>query len=418
MADAGIRSHSASPVDGQPRHNWDLAVDKSLRALAAQGFYLDEFNDSTDDAKLTSAIAAQQAATDRNMPAIVLPCRPISFTTPRQLYNGVKIVGPPGYEGQKNPDISSGQYAGPEITLGGSISSGTSSWWNGSASTGDVNDAWFANFQVQGSQGSSTHQFIDFTSGGSMYPAAMHSLSFNFMRGVLGRTDRKWLTTQCAITGNWTINNCWDTCINWGGSDNHLAPAMMNIGVSQSASQTGGLTTYFMKLDTIELTVGGKIYISTMNGWRGILGSGNSSVDWYGGVVEGFKPTRVNGLLAGPGPGSQIKITGGAWNFHGTKIGQFMDNPDATEDGGLWISGNTSGQASTEVGLFGVQFYGQNLGTENAIQHTGGRLYAAGIQRRTGETGVWTGRPKILTTATAGTGAYTYSNPDQSLVTV
>lgn len=403
------------PASGADWSAWGSAIDRDVRALIAQGFYLDEYT-GTDTEKLTAAIADATAATDRNRPAIVLPCRPISDTIPRTLFNGVKVVGPPGYEGQKNPDIAGGQYGGPEITLGGSISSGTASWWNSPGS--DVHDAWFANFQVQGSQGSSTHQFIDFASGGSMYPAAMHSLSFNFMRGVLGRSDRKWLTTQCSITGNWTINNCWDTPITWGGSDNILAPSMMNIGVSQSAAQTGNLTRYFMRIDTNELTVAGKVYISTMNGWRGVLGTGNSSVDWYGGVIEGFKPTRVNGLLAGPGPGSQVKIDAGVWNFFGTKIGQGMDNPDASEDGLVQINGATTGQATTEVGLHGVQFYGQNLGTRNAVDHNGGRLYAAGICRRTSEIGVWSGRPKVSTLALANAGAYSFACPDFSMTTL
>lgn len=401
------------PSTGASWSTWGDDIDTVVKAMAATGFWLDEF-DGTDDQRLDAAIAAQQAATDRNMPAIVLPSRPMTFTTPRQLYSGCKIVGPAEYSGQKNPDISGGSRSGPEVTLGGSISSGTSSWWRSPGS--DVNNVLMANFQVQGSQGSSTHQFLDYAGGGSMYPASFHSLSFNFMRGVFGRTDRKALMTQVTLTGDWTINNCWDTCITVGGSDFNISPSMMNIGVSQSAAQTGDLNRYFIKLDTAEVTVGGKVYISGMNGWRVLLISGNSSVDWYGGVLEGFKPTRTNGLLAGPAPGTLVRITGGAVAFHGTKIGQGMDNPDASEGGLMQIEGNTSGQASTEVSLHGVQFYGQNLGTVPAIKHNGGRLYAAGILRRTAETGVWTGRPKISTTASAGTGAYTYSNPDQSLV--
>lgn len=390
------------------------AMDATLRAMAAEGFRLDEFA-GTDDEKLTAAIAAQQGATDRNMPVIVLPSRPMTFTTPRALYSGLKIIGAPEYSGQKNPDISGGSRSGPECTMSGSISSGTSSWWRSPG--GDVNNILFANFQVQGSQGSSTHQFLDYAGGGSMYPASFHSLSFNFMRGVFGRSDRKALMTQVTMTGDWTINNCWDTAITVGGSDFNISPAMMNIGVSQSAAQTGDLNRYFLKLDTAEVTLGGKIYISAMNGWRGVLISGNSSVDWYGGIIEGFKGTRTNGLLAGPGPGSLVKITGGSVNLFGTKIGQGMDNPDASEGGLIDISGNTSGQASTEVGLHGVQLYGQNLGTANAIRHTGGRLYAT-VTRRTAETGVWSGRPKIATTATPGAGAYAFTNPDQSLTVV
>lgn len=402
----------ASPVVGSPRQNWDEKIDKAVRVLIEQGFHWDEYT-GTDAEKWTAAIADQQAATDRNMPAIVLPTRPITDTLPRQLYSGCKVVGPSIYSGQKNPDIASGSRSGPEVTLGGSIGSGTSSWWRSPGS--DVNNVLMANFQVQGSQGSSAHQFLDYAGGGSMYPASFHSLSFNFMRGVFGRTDRKALMTQVTLTGDWTINNCWDTAITVGGSDINISPSMMNIGVSQSAAQTGDLNRYFIKLDTAEVTVGGKVYISGMNGWRVLLISGNSSVDWYGGVLEGFKPTRTNGLLAGPAPGTLVRITGGAVAFHGTKIGQGMDNPDASEGGLMQIEGNTSGQASTEVSLHGVQFYGQNLGTVPAIKHNGGRLYAAGILRRTAETGVWTGRPRISTTATAGAGAYSYYNPDQSL---
>lgn len=405
--------NASLPAAGTGWTAWGQGIDATVRAMAAEGFRLDEYT-GTDDEKLTAAIADQQGATDRNMPAIVLPSRPMSFTTPRQLYSGIKLVGASEYSGQKNPDISSGSRSGPECSLGGSISSGTSSWWRSPGS--DVNDVLMANFQVQGSQGSSLHQFLDYAGGGSMYPASFHSLSFNFMRGVFGRTDRKALMTQVTMTGDWTINNCWDTPIFVGGSDFNIAPSMMNIGVSQSAAQTGDVNRYFLKLDTAEVTLGGKIYISAMNGWRGVLISGNSSVDWYGGVVEGYKPTRINGLLAGPGPGSLFKITGGSVNLFGTKIGQGMDNPDASEDALMIISGNTAGEASTEVGLHGVQFYGQNLGTVNAIKHTGGRLYAA-VTRRTAETGVWSGRPVIATSATAGEGPYTFSCPDQSLTT-
>lgn len=401
-------------LPGAGSTNWYehyASMDATLRGMAAESFRLDDY-DGTDDEKLTAAIEDQQAATDRNMPVIVLPSRPMTFTTPRVLYSGLKIMGSAEYSGQKNPDISGGSRSGPECTLAGSIGSGTSSWWRSPG--GDVNNILFANFQVQGSQGASTHQFLDYAGGGSMYPASFHSLSFNFMRGVFGRSDRKALMTQVTMTGDWTINNCWDTPIHVGGSDFNISPSMMNIGVSQSAAQTGDVNRYFLKLDTAEVTLGEKIYISAMNGWRGVLISGNSSVDWHGGIIEGFKPTRTNGLLAGPGPGSLVKITGGSVNFFGTKIGQGMDNPDASEGALIDISGATTGEATTEVGLHGVQLYGRNLGTVAAIRHTGGRLYAT-VTRRTSETGVWSGRPRVATAALLNTGAYSYVNPDQSL---
>lgn len=389
MADVGIRS-TTKPAANASWLTWGNSIDATVRALAEGGFHLDEFDDATDDAKLTSAIAAQQAATDRNMPAIVLPSRPMNFTTPRTIYSGLKIV-PSRPNGQKNPEIAGGQYSGPEVTLGGSITSGASSWWNSPGA--DTNDVFFCGFQVQGSQGSSTHQFLDYAGGGSMYPCAFYNLSFNFMRGAIGRSDRKALMTQADFMGTWTMNNAWDCQINFGGSDIRV-DWLNNIGVSQSAAQTGTLTRYFWKINTTEVDIIGKTYISAMNGWRGVLIDGNSSVNIYAGVLEGYKPTRINGLLAGPAPGSLLKIDGGSVNLFGTKIGQGMDNPDASEDGLVQVNGG-------EVGMFGVQFYGQNMASVNAVDHNGGRLSMYGITKRTAEAGTWINRPRVSSQAPA-----------------
>lgn len=371
------------------------------------GYYLDSFTGS-DDQRLTAAIAAQQASGGTtNMAPIILPNRPLAFTTPRTLYSGCKIIGP-NASGQKNPELSGGNLVGPEISLGGSISSGTSSWWNG---TGSVYDVYMANFSVQGSQGSSLHQFLDQPSG-TLYACEFHALSFNFMRGVFGRSDRKCLMTQVALTGSWTMNNAWDCQSFIGGSDCIFwMDSFNNVGTSSSPVQTGDVNRYYFKFDSLEATIG-KAYLSTLNGWRGMLLSGNgNSIELHGGVYEGYKPTRIDGLLSGPGPGSQIKVTGGSVAMFGTKIGQGMDNPDGSESGLLQISGG-------EVSLHGVQFYGQNMGTANAVSHTAGRLYAAGIHRRQNEGGAWSGRPRFATALTAGTGANAFSCPDQSVAVV
>jgi hypothetical protein len=405
---------TALPAAGN--QNWYAhyqAMDEAARRGEYDAFHLDEFT-GTDDQKLTAAIAAQQADTARNMPPIILPSRPISFTTPRQMYSGMKIIGA-HKTGQKNPELSSGQLGGAEITFGGSVGNGASSWLNNAASTSQLFNIHVADISLQGSQGAATHQFVDCTAG-TLYACNFDAVSGNFMRAMYGdhAGGRKCLVTQVSWTGNNTWNNAWKCQMFIGGSDVLVSPDMMNIGVSQSAAQTGTLATYFIVLDSLEADLAGKVYVSTMNGWRGLLISGTSNINMVGGVYEGFKPTRVNGLLGGPGPGSQIKVTGGVVSMFGTKIGQGMDNPDATENGLLDISGG-------EVNLFGVEFYGRNLGTPaspavKAITHTGGRLMALGVTRRPGETGYWTGRPQIETTATPGTGTYTYCNPDQSVV--
>lgn len=364
------------------------------------------------------------------MPPIIPPCRPINVTLPEQFYSGLKIIGPFDI-GQKNPDISGGSRSGPEFILGGSIGNGTSSWWRSPG--GDVNNVTMANFQVQGSQGAATHQAFDYAGGGSMYPATFHSLSFNFMRSIFGdyASGRKFLATQVDWTGAWTWNNAWRTQFYVGGSDMNFMPSMINIGVSQSSAQTGDLTRYFMVISAAEMTVAGKVYISTMNGWRGVLLEGVANhIEWHNGVVEGFKPTRTNGLLAGPGPGTQFKITGGTVKFFGTKIGQGMDNPDASEAGLVEISGGSStpgDDPTTDVGMFGTQFYGANMGTVNAIKHRGGTLRLYGIGRRLNETtyavanslstyaNPWSGKPRVSTSATGSTGPYEFYNDDLSV---
>ena len=144
---------------------WASGVDTSMRAWAnASGIHVDEQSGSTFKDRLDQAIAEQQAATDRNMPPIVLPNGPNSDTVPRQMYSGLKLINAMGATGQKNPELSSGNFVGPEITLAGTIGNGTSSWWHNNAGS-TLYNVYMAGFSVQGSQGSATHQFVDNASG-------------------------------------------------------------------------------------------------------------------------------------------------------------------------------------------------------------------------------------------------------------
>ena len=67
---------------------------------------------------------------------------------------------------------------------------------------------------------------------------------------------------------------------------------MCNVGVSSSPAQTGDYEdTYFIHFNHANGIVGGRLYLSAMNGWRGILIDGNqSSIKFSGAVVEGYKP--------------------------------------------------------------------------------------------------------------------------------
>ena len=262
------------PTDGAT--GWGAQIRGAIDGLTAGGYYLDSYT-GTDDQRLTAAIADQQANTGgTNMAPIILPARPLSFTTPRTLYSGCKIIGA-HRTGQKNPELSSGTYVGPEITLGGSITSGTSSWWNG---TGSIYDVYMADFSVQGSSGASIHQFMDLpVASGTLYACEFHALSFNFMRAVFGRKDRVMGFTQVILTGSWTLQNLWDTQLSIGGSDCALwMGGYVNMGPSGSAAQTGTLadSDYELLFSNLSNTDCGYIYCTVLNGWRGLRRRGRS----------------------------------------------------------------------------------------------------------------------------------------------
>ena len=412
MADAGIRS-TGIPSSGASWLSWGTSVDASLRAMAAGGFWLDEYT-GTDDEKLTSAIADQQAATDRNMPPIVLPDRPLTFNQVRTAYSGLKLIASHA-TGQKNPELSSGTYVGPEITLGAAVSSGTSSWWVG---TGSIYDVFMSGFSVHGSSSAATHQFWDQNTG-TLYACEFNALSFNFMRGVFGRYDRACYFTQVMLTGSWTMNNLWETQIHIGGSDDALfMGSLCNIGTSQSAAQTGSYSTQFydIYLEGISNTNVGMIYLSLLNGHRGLRvgGTSGNGINFHGGVYEGYKGT---GTTAGGQPlrasGSVVRLDSGSGSFFGGNFGQAMASPNAAEHGYIEVAGG-------EWDFFGPTFYrGDTADTVPVLYQSGGRVLIQGAKMRQNET--WSTRPKYqLSGVTAGASSSTpaFYCPDQSLVTV
>ena len=120
--------------------------------------FLDDMAGSTDDDKLTAAISAQQSTA--GMPPIVLGARNHSFNQTRTLYSGLKLIGQS--TGPKNLEQSP-NFVTSRITLGSSVSSGTSSWWV--TPGGNLFDIYMGDFAVQGNGGSSVHQFIDVNTG-------------------------------------------------------------------------------------------------------------------------------------------------------------------------------------------------------------------------------------------------------------
>lgn len=409
---AGIKTFSSSPIVPTPGSATQAANKSYVDAAAAggstwEGVLLDSFAGATDDDKLTAALAYQSSTDGR--PPILLGARSYTFNQTRNLYSGLKIIG--ATSGPKNMELSSGAFVPTQITLGASITSGTGSWWVPPGAGGDVYDVYMANFGVQGNSGSSVHQFLDYPIGtGTMYACEFHSLSFNFMRGVFGRKDRKCAITQVVFSGHWTANNLWDTQFYLGGSDNQLwVGGMINIGPSSSALQTGTYADgdYELIFDGLSKTDVGYIYMSALNGWRGLkIGSTNSwGLSFFGGTYEGYNSSTSRA------PGTVIRIEGGQGTFFGPRVGQAMASPDVAEGGYVHITGG-------EWNFIGPQFYrGSTADTVPVIYQAGGRLMVTGATKLGSET--WTTRPILETGAAGGNaadpGSYTTYCPDLSM---
>jgi hypothetical protein len=377
--------------------------------LRETGIWIHTFPGANDDERLSAAIAEQRrSAATENMPPMILPYRsfmvnPVAYR--RTLYNGLKLIGP-HKSGQKNPELAAGNLVGSEIVFTAANGSTPTPWWVGTGS--GVFDVMMSDFSLQGSQGSGRNVFVDVPTG-TLYACTFDGISSNFMYGMYGHDTSKCLVTQVTWRGDCTWNNCWGPPVHIGGSDFNFEMAMCNIGVSTSPVQTGTLNRYFIKLNQANGIIGGRIYITANNGWRGVLVSGRqSSVKFSGMVVEGFKPTGTR--EAGPAHGALVRQQDGSVAWTACDFGQAMAFPQPGERG-LYTMVNG------EVSFDQCTWYGQNMATTPAIDHQGGSVIVNGALRRLGE--AWVGRPRYRTAATgapvANGTAYSFHCSDRSM---
>jgi hypothetical protein len=367
------------------------------------GIWLHTFGGANDDDRLDQALELQQQSPN-NCPPIILGYRDWNFdpvNRPRVIRSGTKLIAPHS-SGQTNAELNGGNYVGVHCKLATKGDGTPTVWWRGE---GTMYDVYFADLALSGSQGSGRAVFVD-NPNGNLYACTFAGITGDFMYGMYGYDNSKCLCTQVTWTGNATWNNAWGTQLNIGGSDINIAMDMCNIGVSSSPAQFGDESTYFVKFGSANAIVGGRIYISTMNGWRGILIEGrSSSIKFSGAVVEGYKPTGPNDG-GGPGPGTLVRQVDGSTYWSGVDFGQAMANPAGHEGGYVQIEGG-------EAVFVGCTWYGQNAGDVPGIEHRGGRVTALGSMRRLAEG--WKGRPRYRTDADAGEGDVAFCCPDGSM---
>lgn len=404
-AGAGVALASAVARTYDPK----LAAEATADGSGAHP--ISTFPGANDNERLTNAMSYQAAQVGR--PPIIISARDTwyDWTSPHPLYSGAHLIGPPG-GGPKNLELASGAYVPAKVKLGGSVTSGASSLFVAPAGVNNIYNVFMGGFGVQGSLGSSVHQFLDFPlSSGTLYACEFWNLGFNFMRGLFGRKpDRKCAVTQVIFSGHWVANNLWDTQFYLGGSDADLfGSGYINIGVSQSPAQTGTFADndYMIILESLSKYKVGYIYLTALNGWRGLKVLGNSGTSgglFSGGIYEGYKSGT-------PAPGTLVRLEGGRGKFDGVGFGYGMGAPDPAEGGLIHITG---GEWEFDSPTF---WRGARAETAPVIFHTGGRVSVKGAHTASGE--AWTGRPRYRTTAPSApgpnAGSYAFYCPDLSM---
>lgn len=334
----------------------------------SNGVSLDSFSGANDDAKLDAALAYASAQT--YPPTITFPRRGFVFTTAnRTPFEGMRIQGMPGYG---NPERASGGKSPSKIQL-----AMTGPWWNNSVETFGI----------------SLHQLTFYQSSGAWilggtgnyYCLSMRDIFTSNLRGCIGTAGgaNKVLMTAASLTGDWEVNNCYNTAFNIGGSDNVLWSDGMLLD-SATAFYTAGTATnqFHIVMDFMERSYIGPLYITCEGQWRAIRTEGTAAYGqntWNGLRVEGRNATDdCDDAL--------MQINGGTQRFIGCNFAYAMGAP--TRNNGVIE------HAGGFLSLTDCAYQRSNTAAETVpfiYSNTTGKLRVNGIA----PIGTWTGLPRV-----------------------
>lgn len=286
---------------------------------------LDSFAGATDDDKLTAALSYAQKQVF--FPAIQFPNRDVVLNKcGRTPFSGMKLIGPGAPGGPKNLELSNGNYSNSKVRL--NCGTNTSAWMSATKSLYDI---YIGNLAFYGA---STSQFWHQPlSSGTLYACQFDALTFFGFKHIFGNPTAKAAFTQVYFTGHWQVIGPSDTQFTIGGSDNSFwTGGYLNIGGNP---QLAGANRYLMSFDSIGKTDVGKVYITAMNGWKGIKISGSSSfgkLNFFGGEFEGQND-------GDPCHGTLIRVEGGGVAFFGIWTAYAMRSPDSASHGVIEVTG-------------------------------------------------------------------------------
>lgn len=285
----------------------------------AGGVLLESFAGSTDDAKLTNAFSYVQSQTYKP-PIMLVENREYSFTTPRTMFSGLKIIGNAGFSNQYRGALSTPQ----RVTL--NISNGA--WLN--MPSDNVFDFEAKNLSFYSM--SSTTDFMAGSATGVLWTSCIRDCGWSLFRHVLGSPTTKLLLTAVLFDGWWNINNSRNVSITIGGSDNVLW--MGSNFLLDSPTNMSGTTPYHMWLSHLSKTTVGHLFCTGEGNPAAIRISGSSSTG--GLVLQGGRYEGRN--QNAPSNGSIIRQESGTVVYRDLWTAYAYANPGAsvrTGEGGV-----------------------------------------------------------------------------------
>lgn len=277
---------------------------------------LDWFTATSDDAKLTAALS--YAAAQTHIPAIMFPARDVTLSQMgRQAFSGLKLIGPLGADGPKDPEQGAA-LVNHSVKL-----TGTGAWFTGS---GNLFNVQVRDLSVTGTAAT---QFWSHSSG-TLYACEFHSLTHIGFGSVFGSATEQCHFTQVRMTGHWQNQGAQGQQFNIGGSDNDLwAEGYLNINAGSNVSPG----TYLIQLWSSKTRVG-YVYLTAWGGWRGLHVTGGHGLRFFGGSYEGNNAGQ-------PCQGNHIRIDGGEVGFTGIWTAYGMASSGASEHGVIEVNGGT-----------------------------------------------------------------------------
>lgn len=338
---------------------------------------LDSFTGATDDDKLTAALSA--VAGDTYPRTVQLTNRQYSFSqVNRTPFAGMRIMGPRGYG---NPERGQTKMA-CRVAL-----SGNGAWFAATAET------FGCSFHSLAFTGGANASVIGGTA--NWYCLSMRDIFASGLKSIVGSQTTKALLTAASFTGDWEINNSYDTAFYMGGSDNVFWSDGMLLDSGTAYAGDGQSHIWF---DSMEKSFIGPLYITAEGSWSAIRVTGpgfNSTSSNQGGPLQ-FLGLRIEGRNESASSyGALVRVEGGIVILDTCAINYAMSDPANVAIGrtDLGVIQHTGGQ---------LDVVGCTYNRANGVAETVPFVYTSSTGdclvnriKRASKANNWSGRPRV-----------------------